>query len=188
MMTSPARSPRLSFAEYLALERESESRHEFFDGVVFAMAGGSPAHAQLAANAIIALGVQLRGRPCRVHSSDLRVRVRATGLATHPDVTVVCGTIHTDPEDRNTVTNPAVIVEVLSDSTERYDRIEKFAHYRQIAELTDYLLVSQREVRVEHYHRNDDGSWTLREFRAGEAAGLAGIGCRLGRSRERKVP
>ncbi len=97
------------------------------------------------------------------------------GLAFHPDVSVVCGPRQLDPEDPNAVTNPTVIVEVLSKSTERYDRTDKLVHYRRIPSLRDYLLVSQTEVRVEHYRRNDDGTWTLRDVRAGESVALASL-------------
>ena len=106
------------------------------------------------------------------------MRVRETGLATHPDVTVFCGKLERDPTDKNTATNPIVIVEVLSPSTERYDRDEKFSHYRCIPSLASYVLISQEEQRLEVFSRNADGSWTLRETREG-AALLAEIGCTL---------
>jgi Uma2 family endonuclease len=106
----------------------------------------------------------------------LRIRVLETGLATHPDVSVICGTLERDPADWNTATNPIVIVEVLSPSTERYDREEKVAHYRRIPSLANYVLISQEEQRLEVFSRNEDGSWTLRETRSG-AANLLAIGC-----------
>ena len=178
-MTSSIRQPRITFAEYLGLERGSPVKHEFLDGRTWAMAGGTIEHAQLAANVIRELGAQLRGRGCRVFTSDLRVRVAATGLATYPDVTVVCGSIEADAEDDNTVRNPIVLVEVLSDSTEAYDRSEKFAHYRRIPSLRAYVLVSQTEARIEVYGRNDDGSWTLHEARPPNAAIIAAVDCRV---------
>jgi Uma2 family endonuclease len=178
-MTSSVRQPRLTFAEYLVLERGSETKHEFLDGRTWAMAGGTIEHAQLAANVIGELHAQLRGRGCRVFTSDLRVRVAATGLATYPDVTVVCGAIEPDADDEHTVRNPVVLVEVLSDSTEAYDRSEKFAHYRRIPSLRAYVLVSQTEARIEVYGRNDDGSWTLHEARPPGAAVIAAVDCRL---------
>jgi len=177
-MTSTAPEPRLTFREYLDLEAKSEIHYQFFDGVVYAMSGGSPDHSRLAANVINTLATQLAGKPCQAFTSDLRVRVLETGLATHPDVTVICGSLARDPEDNNTATNPVVIVEVLSPSTERYDREEKFAHYRRIPSLASYVLISQEEQRLEVFSRNEDGSWTLREARTG-AVELTAIGCRL---------
>lgn len=177
-MTEPARKLTCTFAEYLALEAKSETKHEYIHGEVFAMAAGSPDHAALAAAVIRLLGTALLGRPCRVYTSDLRIRVLATGLATYPDVSVVCRPFEHDPEDASTAVNPVVIAEVLSDSTEAYDRGEKFAHYRRLPSLRDYLLVLQREARIEHYRRNEDDTWTLREVRASGAVHLS-IGCEL---------
>ncbi len=178
-MTEPVHAPSYTFSAYIALEAKSEAKHELVNGEILAMAGGSPERSRLAANVIGELGAALRGRPCVTYTSDLRVRVRATGLATYPDATVVCGRLEVDPEDKNTATNPVVIVEVLSDSTETYDREDKRAHYRLIPSLREYVLVSQHERRIEHYHRNDDGSWTLRDARAGERARLDAVGCEL---------
>jgi Uma2 family endonuclease len=178
-MTQAARALTHTFAEYLALEAKSETKHELVNGRIFAMAGGTIEHGRLAANVISELGSALRGHPCVTFTSDVRVRVLATGLATYPDASVVCGRVEVDPEDRNTVTNPVVIIEVLSDSTESYDRNDKLAHYRRIPSLRDYLLVSQHERRVEHYERNDDGTWTLRDVLEGGEVRLASIGCAL---------
>lgn len=172
-MAEPVRKRTHTFADYLVLEAASDTRHEYLDGEIFDMAGGTVEHGALAANAIVALAGQLRGRPCRVLTSDVRVRVLTTGLATYPDVSVVCGAIERDPEDANTVVNPILIVEVLSDSTEAYDRGEKFAHYRRLPSLRDYLLVSQHEPLVEHYSRNDDESWTLRDVRPPDVVRLS---------------
>lgn len=177
-MTSTAPERKYTFREYLELEESSELRYEFFDGCVYAMSGGSPEHSGLAANVIQILGVQLATKPCRVFTSDLRVRVLATGLATHPDVTVICGSLERDPEDDKTATNPVVIVEVLSPTTKRYDREEKAAHYRRIPSLQHYVLISQEEHRIEVFTRNEDNSWTLREAWNGTAE-LSVIGCRL---------
>ncbi|APR82436.1 Hypothetical protein A7982_07785 [Minicystis rosea] len=176
-MNEPAH--KLTFAEYLALERAGDTKHELVNGEIFAMAGGTPEHARLTMRVGAALLTQLSGRPCEAYSSDLLIRVLATGLATYPDVSVVCGRLETDPEDANVVTNPIVLVEVLSDSTEAYDRGEKFAHYRRIPSLREYVLVSQHEPRIEVFRRNDDRSWTLYEAHAGERAKLASIGCEL---------
>jgi Uma2 family endonuclease len=178
-MVEPARKLTYSFAEYLTVDEASETRHEYVNGEIFAMSGGTLEHSELAANVIAALATQLRGKPCVVFTSDARVRVLATGLATYPDVSVVCGAIQRDPQNKNTLTNPVVLVEVLSDSTEGYDREEKFSHYRRIPSLREYLLVSQYEKRIEHLSRNDDGSWTLRDVVAPGMVELPSIGCSL---------
>jgi len=179
-MADAARKLSSTFAEYLAVDEAGELKHEYVNGEIFAMSGGTPEHSQIAASVIRELGSQLRGRPCVVYTSDLRVRVLATGLATYPDVTVICGPLERDPENRNTATNPVMIVEVLSDSTEDYDREEKLSHYRRIPSLREYLLVSQHERRIEHLGRNDDGSWTLRDVVApGSSVQLPSIGCAL---------
>jgi Uma2 family endonuclease len=172
-MNEPARKLTYTFAEYLAMEAASDTKHEYVNGEIFAMAGGTIEHGRLAARVSALLDTLLAGRPCAPLNSDVRVRVLATGLATYPDVSVVCGSIERDPEDEHSVTNPVVIVEVLSDSTEAYDRGEKFAHYRRIPSLRDYLLVSQHKPRIEHYRRNDDGTWTFREVSPPDAVRLS---------------
>ncbi|HYP99214.1 MAG TPA: Uma2 family endonuclease [Polyangiaceae bacterium] len=176
-MTSSAPA-RYTFQEYLELEASSEEHYEFFDGAVYAMSGGSPEHSGLAANVISILSAQLAGKPCRVFTSDLRVRVLETGLATHPDVSVICGTLQRDPQDTKTATNPVLVLEVLSPTTQRYDREEKAAHYRRIPSLQQYVLISQEEQRIDVFTRNEDNSWTLRETRSGNAD-LGVIGCKL---------
>ena len=166
--------PRMTYAQYLELERTSEVKHEYLRGEIFAMAGGSPEHARLAANVIGDLRAALRGRPCAVFTSDARVRIEVTDRATYPDVTVVCGRLEHAPDDPDSITNPVVIVEVLSDATEADDRGEKFAHYRRLASLQEYLLVSQRARRLEVYRRRDD-RWVLDEAGAGETLHLDSI-------------
>jgi Uma2 family endonuclease len=178
-MSEPPRKVIHSHAEYLELERASPTKHEFRNGEIFAMAGGTPEHARLCANVGFGLGVQLRGRPCAAYSSNLRVRVQATGLSTYADVSIVCGRLECDPEDKDAAVNPIVLVEVLSDGSEAYDRGQKFAHYRRIPSLREYVLVSQHEQRIEVFHRNEHDSWTLREARTGESARLEAIGCTL---------
>jgi len=178
-MNEPARKLLLSYAEYLEQERSSENKHEFLSGEVFAMAGGTIEHGRLCSRVTAALLVGLRGRSCEAFSSDVRVRVLATDLATYPDVSVVCGHIERDPEDANTLVNPIVLVEVLSDSTEAHDRGEKFAHYRCIPSLLEYVLVSQRRPRIEVFRRNEDGSWTLYVAGASASVTLTSIGCTL---------
>jgi Uma2 family endonuclease len=176
----PGTRPRFSFEDYLRLEDESAVKHEFLDGVVWAMAGGTPEHAAIAANIIAALGARLRGRPCRVYSSDLRVRVRATGLCTYPDVTVVCGKQETDADDKknSTVINPRVLVEVLSPTTEAYDRGEKLEHYKQITSLEEIVLVAHEEPRLEIWRR-EGGHWILEVARTSGSVVLRTIDCEL---------
>jgi Uma2 family endonuclease len=178
-MVSAAPGRRVTYTEYAAGEDQSLSKHDYVRGEVFAMAGGTPEHAAL----VLAVGgllfAQLRGKPCRAYSADLRIRIRAVDAATYPDVTVVCGEAVRDDEDPNSVLNPTVIIEVLSDGTERYDRGDKFAHYRQIPSLREYVLISQHARMIERHVRNDNASWTMTAFGAGTVAELAAIGCRL---------
>jgi len=169
----------MTYAEYLSAEIVSQVRHEYLDGEVWAMAGGTPEHSALAMAVGSELRTALSGRPCRVYSSDLRIRVVNTGLSTYPDVSVVCGQIALAPDDPDAVTNPIVLVEVLSDSTEGYDRGAKAAHYRRIPSLREYILVSQEEPRVEIYRRTESGRWELLEARAGESIEIAALGVRL---------
>jgi len=173
----PAAIARMTYAEYLAFEAQSDAKHEYLNGEVLAMAGGTITHGALTAAVITALSSALRDRRCRVLSSDVRVRVKATGLATYPDVSVVCQQIETDDDDRHGVLNPSVIVEVLSDSTEAYDRGAKAAHYRRIPSLREDVLVSQREPLIEVHRRNERGNWELVvEARRGETAELTSCG------------
>jgi Uma2 family endonuclease len=166
-------------AEYLAWERSSPERHAFFDGEIFAMAGASFEHNEIVGNLVRELGNALRDRPCDVTPSDLRVHVPATGLYTYPDVTVLCGDPLFEDAARDTLLNPTVLVEVLSESTEGYDRGKKFRHYRSIATFREYVLVAQDAVSVERYTRGDDGVWSLHESGAGERLVLASIGCEI---------
>ena len=178
MVADPAMVPYVSYAEFVANEEKSSTKHEWLDGVVYDMAGGTPDHSRLVLRVGSALLTQLRGKPCGAYSPNLGIRVLATGLLTYPDASVVCGSLERDPENRNAVTNPRVIVEVLSDSTEAYDRGEKFAHYRRIPSLAEYILVSQKEPRIEVWRRNVAGKWELaEEALAGQTAHLASIEC-----------
>lgn len=179
-MGEPAPKPYINHAEYVALEEQSSTKHEWLDGVIYDMSGGTPDHAGLAGAVLGELRAQLRGKRCRVFSADLKVRVRATGLSTYADVSVVCGQLEVDEDDKNAVTNPIVLVEVLSDSTEAYDRGEKFGHYRRIPSLAEYVLVSQRSHKIEVFRKNEAGKWVLaEEASAGEVAPLTSIGCAL---------
>ena len=178
-MVTPAVLHRYSFADYLALEEASNTKHEFLNGEIYAMAGGTPEHAALAVATSATLLAQLRGGPCRVFSSDLRVRVLATGLATYPDVTVVCGPMERDPEGAETATNPRLVVEVSSKSTEAYDRGEKLDHYRRIPSLQAVVLISHRNPEIEVWERAADGEWRPRTFLAGQTAELEAMRLRL---------
>jgi Uma2 family endonuclease len=169
----------MTYAEYLAAEATSDVRHEYLNGEVWAMAGGTPEHGALAAAVIRELGAALRNRPCRVYTSDVRVRVVGTGLSSYPDATVVCGQLETAPDDPDAITNPVVIVEMLSDTTEAYDRGAKAAHYRRIPSLREYVLVSQAEPLIEVYRRAEGGRWELLEARAGETMELDSLDARL---------
>ena len=168
-------TPWIDYDAYLALERATDQRHEWLDGVAYAMAGGSLAHAALA----IAMGAELRTlalpRGCRVFSSDAKLRIPATGLSTYPDLSVVCGPIVVDPVDTNAMINAVVLVEVLSDSTESIDRGEKFAHYRRIPTLRDYVMVSQHKALIEVYSRDSADLWTLRESGPGQSVSLVAL-------------
>lgn len=151
--------------EYLVRERQADFKSEFLRGEVFAMAGGSPMHSLIAANFVGEARQSLKGKPCKVFNSDLRVKVNPSGLYTYPDALIVCGELEFDDEQKDTVTNPNVLVEVLSDSTEKYDRGTKSSLYRQIASLRELILISQNEPQVERFIRQDSGGWLLLEQR-----------------------
>lgn len=153
--------PLLSPQEYLARERLAEFRSEFYRGEMYAMAGGSPRHSLIKTNLVCALCNALKGRRCTAYDSDLRIRVSATGLYTYPGASVICGELQFDDQHRDTVLNPTLLAEVLSDSTEAYDRGKKLGHYRQLASLREYLLISQDSPRLELFSRNADDTWTL---------------------------
>ena len=178
-MSARVHAVHYAWREYLTLEGASNIKHEYLDGQIYAMAGGTPVHAALQLAVPNLLFAQLRTGRCRALGSDLRVRVLATGLATYPDVTVVCGPRETDPEDENSVTNPTLLVEVLSPSTAEYDRGEKFAHYKRIPSLRQYVLVSPDEPRVEVWTRAGDGGWAAVVSTDGDVAELGSIGARL---------
>lgn len=166
---------RFTFPEYLQLEAISPSKHEYLDGAVFAMAGGTPEHAAMAARLARYIGNALEGRPCNVYTSDLRVRVPATGLTTYPDLTVICGKLESDPQDANTATNPLLLVEVLSDSTAAYDRGEKLAHYQRLPSLREVLFVAHDQQQLELWRREPDNSWSLHVARGQDTLTLASI-------------
>lgn len=163
-----------TYAEYLALEEGSPIRHEYLDGEIYAMAGGTPDHAALAAAVLAILRPQLP-QGCRAFTSDLRVRVLATGLTTYPDGAVVCGGTQRAPEDAVAVTNPVVLVEVTSNSSEDYDRGEKLRQYQTVSSLREILIASHREPRLSLHRRGEHG-WTSSEALAGQAVSLESIG------------
>lgn len=166
--------------EYLALERQAEYKSEYFNGEIFAMTGASRRHNLVAGNVFAALHLQLRKRPCEIYPSDMRVKVSPTGLYTYPDVVVVCGEPLFDDEQRDTLLNPTVLVEVLSKSTASYDRGEKFEHYRKLKSLAEYLVIAQNKHHVEHYVRQPDNQWLLSETDdIQKTAHLSSIGCDL---------
>jgi Uma2 family endonuclease len=178
-MAEPAARGSLTAEEYLAFERSAAERHEFAEGEVFAMAGGSREHSLIALNVGSELRAALRRKPCEVFNSDLRLKVESANRYTYADLTVACGTPRFEDPRRDTLLNPIAIVEVLPDSTESYDRGEKFALYRTIDSFQEYLLISQKQVQVEHFLRQADGSWLLRVFGAGEQVPLPSLGCEL---------
>lgn len=168
----------MTYAEYVVIANESDVRREFIDGVIVAMSGGSIEHGRIIARLAAMMDRALEGSPCIVLPSDLRVRIRAADRATYPDLFVVCDEVERDPDDDHAVVNPTVIVEVLSDSTQDSDRGEKNAAYRRLKSLREYVLVSQRERRVEVYRR-EGRRWLLDEYRAGETVTLEALGITL---------
>jgi Uma2 family endonuclease len=169
---------RYTFAEYLELEEVARVRHEFYDGEIYAMAGGTPEHAAISAAITSHMGAQLAGMPCRIYSSALRVRVLATGLATYPDVTVICGPSERDPSSPTHVTNPRVVFEVLSPSTGDYDRNEKRQHYQRIPSLAAIVLVAQDGTRAEVWTRVGD-EWQMGQIGPTEDLVLESVSCTL---------
>ena len=166
-------------AEYLALENEAAGKSELFNGQIYAMAGATPTHVRISGNVYHAIRTQLRGKPCEPFNSDLRVRVDETGAFVYPDVTVACPPLTFAEDDANALTNPVVVIEVLSPSTEANDRGAKWGHYQHLASLRDYVLVAQNQKRIEHYERLDDGSWRYSVRENDGAISLSSIECEL---------
>lgn len=162
-MGVPEKVRKLTEAEYLATERAAESKSEFYDGEMFAMAGGTRRHSLIGANLGREFGGKLRGKPCVAYNADLRVKVQASGLFTYPDLSVGCGDERFLDSEEDTLLTPVLIAEVLSDSTESYDRGTKFDHYKKIPTLREYLLVRQQEPSVEQFIRQPGGDWLLRQ-------------------------
>lgn len=178
MATNP--KTLLTEDEYLAFERRSEFRHEYVAGEVFDMTGASREHNLIVMNIGAALHAQLRDRPCNVYASDQRVKVRGAKHYSYPDVVVTCGEEEFADAELDTLLNPLVIFEVLSDSTEAYDRGKKFESYQLVESLTDYLLVSQHARRIEQFTRRTGRDWIYTEaHEPGDAVRIQSIGCEL---------
>lgn len=176
----PSAQPSLSPEEYLAWERRQETRHDYVNGEIHAMTGASRRHNLICGNLLASLHGQLRGHPCEVYANDMRVKVDATGLYTYPDLVVACDRPEFEDAQIDTLLNPVLIVEVLSESTENYDRGAKFAHYRNLSSLLEYLLIAQDEYRLEHYARQPGDRWLLTDYRGLEACiTLVSIDCQV---------
>jgi Uma2 family endonuclease len=160
---SKQQKARFTVAEYLSMERNSSEKHEFAFGEIYPMGGASARHVEIVGNIVSELGNQLRQRPCRVYSTDLRLCVDAAHRYTYPDVVVVCGQPRFLDDQLDTLLNPDLIVEVLSESTRNYDRGDKFQQYRGIPSFREYLLVDQAKAHVERYAKQHDGTWSLWE-------------------------
>lgn len=177
-MSTTARRLHYSYKEYLALEQESSIRHEYLDGEIYALAGGSPDHAALAAS-VIGLLRGLLPSGCRAFTSDLRVRIPASGLTTYPDVAVVCGWTLRATDDTQAVVNPVLLVEVTSDSTEDYNRGEKLRHYKELSTVREVMIVSHRRPLVALHRREAAGVWSVSEAGAGQTLELASVAGRM---------
>lgn len=173
-MSTSARLHGYTYEEYRRLEDESDVRHEYLDGDIFAMAGGAPEHAAKAGDSIRILGAQLP-RGCRVYTSDLRARIPASGLSTYPDAAVICGSVLRASDDPLAAVNPVLLVEVTSSSTEEYDRGVKLEHYKRLASLGEVLIASHREPRLT-LHRREGDTWRALSAGPGETLSLASIG------------
>jgi Uma2 family endonuclease len=172
--------PYISPEEYLVFERQAENKHEYVDGEIWAWAGASRRHNLIAANIISSLNGQLRGKPCEVYPGEMRVKAPASRAYVYPDVVVVCGEPKFEDDYVDTLLNPTVVFEVLSKSTESYNRLAKSAYYRTIESLSEYLLVAQEEYRMEQYVKQVAGRWLLTEVRSLDAAiDLESIHCSL---------
>lgn len=170
----------MTVEEYLTLEETSSVRYEYLAGQIYALAGGNAVYAIICSNINAALHGQLRRRPCVVYTSDMKIKIERTRLYTYPDVAVVCGPARFEDPAQRVLLNPTVIVEVLSESTEKYDRGKKFQHYRTIESLQEYILVAQDARQVEHYTRQPDNLWLLASAGAeDEAVKLPSIDCVL---------
>lgn len=151
--------------EYLRAEREALNKHEYYRGQIFAMSGASLPHNIIFKNTFLNLGIKLKGKKCQPFGSDLRIHIPENSLYTYPDISIICGKPETTDDTKDTITNPSVIIEILSKSTRDYDKGQKFTLYRDITTLKEYILIDSETVSVETLTRNDDRSWTFREYR-----------------------
>jgi len=180
MTSAPVQKSYLTAEEYLALERQAETKSEYIDGEMVAMTGGTSWHSLVTLNVGGELRQQLKQRPCLVYSGDLRVRIPGTGDYVYPDITVVCGEPLFEDGQRDILLNPTLIVEVLSPSTESYDRGRKFELYQTIGSLKEYVLVAQDRSRVEHYLRQDGHVWLYTDVNGIDSSvSFASIGCQV---------
>lgn len=172
--------PYFTQEAYLTFERSSEEKHEYIAGIIYAMAGGSARHNRIAGSTYAALYTQLRRRNCTVYPSDMRVKAIQPGVYTYPDITIVCGNEQYEDEKEDTLLNPTIIIEILSPSTEKYDRGKKFQYYRTILSLREYILIAQDDYHIERFVRQNDNTWIFSEATEREATlELATIQCRL---------
>lgn len=180
MSTAPNRT-KMSEDEFLAIERKAETKSEFHDGEMYAMSGAQRSHILITGNLLVAIHAQLRGRDCEVYSNDMRVHIKETGSYTYPDIVSVCGEPRFHDDKFDTLLNPVLIIEVLSPSTEKFDRGRKFDHYSRVASLKEYVLVSQDQMQVDRYSRQDESmGWFFRRFRRpDEIVELESIGCAI---------
>lgn len=177
---SSVSQPRYSETEYLEIEQGLETRHEFYQGEMFAMSGASRDHNQIAFNLALCLGTQLKNRNCTAYIADMRVKVTATGLYTYPDGLITCEPPQFADEKLDTLLNPQVVIEILSDSTEKYDRGKKFEHYRRIPSLREYVLISQDHAHVERFLLDENGHWVLSEVTGcDQTLALTSVDCHL---------
>ena len=179
-MSTVRRHHRYTYNDYVALELYSSTKHEFLDGEIYAMAGGSEEHSALAVKVLSIFDGAIGDRPCRVHGSDLRIYVEAVGLAAFPDGSVICGPLHQhEASPKSTAINPTVLLEVTSDSSEQYDSVDKLEYYRTISALRDYVIVSHRERRIAVHSRNETGDWITRVAISGGRVAVESIGAQL---------
>ncbi len=173
-MGLPGTKPQHSIQDYYRIENDATEKHEFRDGEILAMSGGAPRNALIAMRIGAALLARLRGKPCLPYGSDLRVRITGRQRCVYSDISVICGKLEYDPDDKagHTVLNPRLIVEVLSPSTEAYDRGDKFAAYREVPSLQEYVLVSSVEPRIEMFFRQPDGTWAFSSFLGSESVAI----------------
>lgn len=164
----PEKKNRITPQEYLAIERKAGARNEYFDGEIFAMAGASREHNQITSNIVRVTGNQLIEKPCSVFSSDMRIKIEEAGKYTYPDIVIACESQEFEDENNDVLLNPIVIMEILSDSTEAYDRGDKFAHYQLLDSFVEYILISQYFCRVEKFIRRNDETWIYSKYQTME--------------------